>query len=329
MAQEIKYEFSNACNYLFERMSNEVARRIKELRLQAKDIIVSRNTAGKHVAKVQAEEKEARSLRILLSRVKNNRRYAANKYLVTPIIIDPLKKGLLFNDVRELHWGDYSVTASYTQELFVQLATDILDDYLDKYPALHEALLDYVPYAKWSVYFELSLKYPDDVQYLLGYPQEELSANVLDARKQAIARLYEMKRPGETDDSFGDLFTDMFIGFTNEEDKKENEGFHKLDERIENFVAGELNELLESFKPSDQSFGKRTHMIMKDDLYKNMEHNLFVEERRTFEIQENYNISINEHDPTMLWQEVLIANQQYFEALEKAQKGLDHKWEFE
>ena len=189
---------------------------------------------------------------------------------------------------------------------------------------MHQALTDYVPYAKWTVYLDVSFDHPDEMKYLLGYTQEELFSNVINAREQAISRLYRMSHPTEEMTSFGDAFTDLFIAFTHKLDKKGNKGFYKLDERIQGFVAEELSSLLEVYKPSDKSLGRRAHMLMKDDIPQELD-----DIQRDFQNQEDWNLFIDETNPVGLQRELLLESQRYVERLEEIQEKLDHDWKDE
>ena len=304
-----KYKFERTCDYLFQRTASEVDRRIKANNLKNLDVDAEREP--------------------LVSRIRNNKRVKdINRNLIPYSMMNNLQSKLDFTDVRELFWGSDEIIHGYVKDLFQKIMLDILEERCNDelYHALHNALIDYVPYAQWTVYADVSAHQSEEnTRYFFGYEKNQIIENTKSAKANAIARLYA-KTFEEVGYAVGDIFTEKFIELTHKtktysktdpETKKletevNNRGFFKLSKSIQEFAIQELQPLFVALEVSKESLGKRVYSLLMEDVPPVLNQFTSLEQN-----QSDYNNQLN----TKSYGEILIASNEYVKMLNKIQSN--------
>jgi len=168
---EISECYKRTCEFIYQQASKRVRDRRNEMNLRAKDIF-------------ESDPK-------MISRIENARRGVNNEYLIPPRVALSLVENLKFTDDTEVYWGSDSEFDLYIEELFVALCLDILEgNRIDVKNALHDLLLDYIPYAKCFALREICSSSQIDMHWLLNEKEEELDEKFYRAREESIMRLY-------------------------------------------------------------------------------------------------------------------------------------------
>ena len=225
----------------------------------------------------------------LVGRIRRNERIPEkNPYLISPGAVDSLIFNLGYEDdggEHRLFWGGDEGIHTYNADLFFALCRDILyDDSTEVRTDLHALLMEYVPYAKWSAYFEICLdSYGSGKRWLLngrlclqsGIEGEEIIHNLAITEQEAITRLYTRRARGLfgeiTDKTGGEHFHDAWKAFTHEthlmgKSRGKNKGFKQLPKRLAEFAENEFLKVLLKMRVDDNLLGERAYELISVDV---------------------------------------------------------------
>ena len=160
---------------------------------------------------------------------------------------------LNFSSEKEILWGTDEEISSYIFDLFILLWEEVSSSpKFEITPDLY--LCDYVPYAKYSSYWEVLFS-PTNIYPALYYSiyEDEVINGIDPARNEAIKHLYNKCKKE---------FLSLFISFTNIQTS-----FHKLDKIIENeLLANLFVKMIKKYEPDSSSLGLRVRDLIKYDL---------------------------------------------------------------
>ena len=275
----------------------------------------------------------------LLSHIFNNRRTANNPYLITPAAGKKLTEALGFGNTRELYWGSDQEIEGYAEELFSHIVLDVFNENHEELRnTLHEVLIDFIPYAKWSPYLsaseEADTSAASETWYFADFNlnKPDIVNNVKIARAAAISRFYRQQH------KLGGTFLSRFIEFTEEVYELDyrarklksspgnignNRGFKKLPDRIEQFAREQVQQIFSKKLPLKNSLGKRVYMLMAEDLVTISNASIYWS---TLDGLEELLPGGDEDDGEAryhLLNRLLRANNEYIERLEKIQQDAD------
>ena len=203
-----------------------------------------------------------------ISYIINNTRTKNNRFLITDAVIhnfcldkkrcEYIDCGLIpnleFKNEKELLWGTDEEVKSYIEDLFV-LLWDEVSNKNSKYIIDTESYLcDYIPYAKYSTYW--NLLYSSENQSLAityGILEDDVISNIDITRKNAVKYLY---RRCYTD------FYNTFMSFA-----ESTPSFHKIDKVFkESFIEQLFIPMLKKYEPNASSLGLRVRDLIKTDI---------------------------------------------------------------
>lgn len=203
-----------------------------------------------------------------ISWIINNRRTKNNRFLITDAIISNsykdeetgcyIKFGLLekldFKSTKEIFWGTTEEITGYLPDLFKLLWNEIVLKDNDYQIDSELFLCDYVPYAKystfWNILFSKSNNYPA-IAY--GIYEDDVIENIDFARECALDYFYNKCKQD---------FAAIFSDFTDK-----TTSFHKIDKIFQHSFIEELFiPMLNRFKPNGNSLGLRVKNLIECDL---------------------------------------------------------------
>ncbi|MBR4948752.1 MAG: hypothetical protein IKZ29_09340 [Clostridiales bacterium] len=217
-----------------------------------------------------------------ISRIINNNRQKNNPYLISNAVLksfyideggDHIPCGLVekldFESVKEVLWGSDKEIESYIHELFNLLWEEVCVQEHQIDAELY--LSDYIPYAKYSTYWDLLFNNntsgilhvspaDDEAKKVVltaistfGIYEDTVIELIDPARKEALLFLYSKCHED---------FLSKFLEFANNTDS-----YHSLNKTIKNvLVNGIFIPLLEKHKPDASSLGLRVRNLIKEDL---------------------------------------------------------------
>lgn len=241
-------DLEQTMEYIYKKCSERIDTRIKEKGVKAYQIY-------------PADPK-------LISRIRNNnRKNKNNKYLLTnsamrtkdesgkPVGLIPI---LHFKNEHEILWGNELEFKKNLFMIFYYLIKDLLSS--DFEADVKDTLYDYVPYAKYSAFFQIILE-AEPLPGNIGLPflscygvyEDEVFSNLEKAEDDAIEYLYLKCK---------DNFEQVFFDFT-----KETLSFTKINKVIEkNFINLVFIALLKKYLPGIDSLGLRVKNLIQADI---------------------------------------------------------------
>lgn len=198
-----------------------------------------------------------------ISWIINNNKTRNNRFLITDAVLENhddfmnpigLLQKLTFNNKREILWGTDEEINKYLPELFRLLWLEVTEDnnpyQLDK----ELYLCDYVPYAKYSTYWDI-LYSPENIYPAIKYGiyEDDIMKNIDLAREYAFKYVYHKCKHD---------FAEIFFSFANN-----TTSFHKIDKVFQSsFIEERFIPMLNVYKPDDNSLGIRAKMLIESDL---------------------------------------------------------------
>ena len=231
--------------------------------------------------------------------------------MITPKLLNGLDESgdacgivpvLGFKDEYEVLWGTNEEFNNNLHQIFRNIISDLLD--MHTYDIeINNVLCDYVPFAKYSTYFQLILKTQLPVIPYYGITEDEILFNIDNAEENAIDFLY--LKP-----DFNKNFDEIFSNFIQQNDLKTK--YTNIDKKITNkFVQPHLIPLLKKYAPSGDSLGLRVKNIIEHDLSQSKDLIRAHEENRT--------LSDSEYKKALI-----SASSSYIVKLEEIQKSFMH-----
>lgn len=200
-----------------------------------------------------------------ISWIINNNRTKNNRFLITDAVLencddfgepDGLLAKLPFRNRNEILWGTDDEIECYLPLLFELLWDEV--SYQDNPNHIDKELYlcDYIPYAKystyWNILFSPNNKYP---ALLYGIYEDDVINNIDSARDEALAFLYTKCKY---------KFTNIFIKFAYSTDS-----FHKINKVFQHtFIEQLFIPMLLQFAPNESSLGLRVRDLIFSDLSK-------------------------------------------------------------
>jgi hypothetical protein len=198
-----------------------------------------------------------------ISLIINNRRTKNNRFLITDSVLEHFSKDgttiglypmLKFNSKSEILWGTKEEISQYLPSLFELLLNEISKEKNDYQIDKNLFLCDYVPYAKYSTYWNILFtkknKYPA-VAY--GIYEDDVIDNYDKAENEALNYLYNKCK-----DDFFKIFSDF---------AKETTSFNKINKVFQqSFIKELFIPMLNKFKPDGNSLGLRVKNLIECDL---------------------------------------------------------------
>lgn len=198
-----------------------------------------------------------------ISWIINNHRTKNNRFLITDSVLQSyickdksigLLPKLSFSSKSEILWGTKEEITSYLPDLFRLLWNEVSEENNFYHINKEEYLCDYIPYAKYSTYWNILLSpqnYFPAIAY--GIYENTVFENIDSAREYAFKFLY---------DKCKNDFAKIFIDFTDQ-----TASFHKIDMVFrQSFIEKLFIPMLNRFKPDDNSLGMRVKMLIEKDL---------------------------------------------------------------
>lgn len=175
---------------------------------------------------------------------------AEHKYIPCGLLETP---ELYFTNRSEILWGTKSEIKTYLKDLFTLLWTEISEDY-ETYKIQTELyLLDYVPYAKYSTYWNILFS-PNNPHPAIAYGvmEDDIIQNIDSAREAAFDYFYQK------------CCLDFELSFLFLSQKTET--FRKINKAIENFIFNEFIPILQKHAPTASSLGLRVQSMIINEL---------------------------------------------------------------
>lgn len=176
---------------------------------------------------------------------------------------------LKFDSKKDILWGTDEEISSYLQDLFILLWNEVTAKESTYGIDPDVFLFDYIPYAKYSAYWEIlfSQKYgapislvkiPEDQinkhpAIIYGIYEDDVISNIEPAKENALLFLYHNCK---------DDFQKCFLDFT-----KRVDSFHKINKVFQkDFIETSFLSLLEKHTPNASSLGLRVYNLIKSDI---------------------------------------------------------------
>ena len=198
-----------------------------------------------------------------ISWIINNKRTKNNRFLITNAVLyntDESGKaiGLLpmleFKSKQEILWGTKDEISKYLPDLFELLWIEITKDNNEYQIDKELFLCDYVPYAKystyWNILFSKNNKYP---AFAYAIREDDVIENYDNAENEAFKFLYNKCK-----DDFSKIFND-FVNETTSFNRI-NKVFHQ------SFIEKLFIPMLDKHKPDGNSLGLRVKNLIECDL---------------------------------------------------------------
>ncbi|MFH5836184.1 hypothetical protein ACHAL6_08915 [Proteiniclasticum sp. C24MP] len=198
-----------------------------------------------------------------ISWIINNRRTQNNRFLITDAALDTtddflendgLVHKLPFNNIKEILWGTDEEIRNYLQDLF-RIIWNEVSSVNNAYQIDKELFMsDYVPYAKystyWNILFSVNNVYP---AILYGILEDDVINNIDSARDSALLYFYEKCKSD---------FEDIFLEFANR-----TKSFSKINKVfLKSFIEDSFIPMLNEYQPDDHSLGLRVKKLIASDL---------------------------------------------------------------
>ena len=237
-----------------------------------------------------------------ISWIINNKKTKNNRFLICDAIFEVFDKdennsfGLIpklkFTNRQEILWGNENEIHSYLPELF-KILWEVVTENVSEYSIDKELYLcDYIPYAKystyWNILFDRNNHYP---ALFYGMYEDDVVNNLDSAQDEAFRYLYK---------KCAVPFANIFHQFT-----ANNDSFHKLDKILkEKFIDSLFVPMLNDLKPNEFSLGLRVKNLIYADLSKCAE------------------LIANHGSPNNINSQLINASSTYIIALEKIQNEI-------
>lgn len=198
-----------------------------------------------------------------ISWIINNNRTKNNRFLISDAVIENCDdfgnpNGLLpklsFKNKKEILWGTHNEIANYLPELFKLLWNEITSKD-SPYKIDRELFLcDYIPYAKYSTYWNILYSSPNKYPAITyGILEDDVVNNIENAESCALTYLYNKCKND---------FMNIFSEFTDK-----TTSFSRINRIFQqNFVENLFIPMLENYKPNESSLGLRVKSLILSDL---------------------------------------------------------------
>lgn len=235
----------NILEFFYKRASTRISDRIKEKQIP-----------HSHIYKDDPKQ---------ISWIINNNRTKNNRFLICDAVLGNSENeeinfeyGLIpklgFQNRKEVLWGsDYEIE-SYLVDLFRLIWDEVTTDD-SEYKIDKELLLcDYIPYAKYSTYWNILFVEKNNYPAILYGIYEDIVIKEIDSsRAGALYYLYNKSK---------DLFKEKFFQFT-----FSTKSFHKINKVFkEKFIDQQFVPMLNHFIPDESSLGLRVKNLISADL---------------------------------------------------------------
>lgn len=223
----------------------------------------------------------------IISKIINNHRMRINRFLITDAAISSsyfdtdenalISTGLLhnldFTNKKEILWGTGEEIKNYLPDLFKMLWDELPDKDSEYQIDKDFILLDYVPYAENSAYFDLILSFNYDRPFMVLYGRsEDVVLHNQEKYKQKAFEFLYLKCAKEFEKIFDD-----FCSAT--------DSFHKIDKVFKKeFIDTVFINLIKENIPDESSLGLRVKNIIKNDLSQSAD--LIIKHRKTGQFDE-------------------------------------------
>ena len=233
----------NILEFFYKMTSNRIKNKVEELNLKHREIYMR-------------DSKQ-------ISWIIHNKRTKNNRFLITNAVIqnsddfgedDGLLRKLEFNNIKEILWGTDDEIVNYLPDLFKLLWNEITSDD-NPYDIDKELFLcDYVPYAKYSTYWNILFSstniYP---AFAYGICEDDVVENIDDARNCAFSYLYT-----KLENDFANIFSE----FTNH-----TTSYNKINRVFQqSFIEDLFVPMLKEHTPNVNSLGLRVKSLIESDL---------------------------------------------------------------
>lgn len=242
----LNMKIDNVAEFFYQRTSKRIENRIKEYKLK-------NSITYEDIYPYDPKQ---------ISYITHERRTGNNRFLVTDAVLQNFSKetgeeiGIVpklgFKNCQEALWGNETEIDGYLPELF-RLLWDELEDKNNYNIDKGLLLSDYIPYAKYSKYWEIL--YSDSKHYpalYYGIREDDVWENIKPATEEAINYLYQ---------KCANKFADNFKTFVNS-----TFSFHKLNKKLERFIDTFFVPMLKEAMPDKNSLGLRVKMLIEADL---------------------------------------------------------------
>lgn len=198
-----------------------------------------------------------------ISWIINNKRTNNNRFLICDAVLDSyfdkhcgLVPMLGFKNAQEVLWGTESEIFEYSQELFFLLWDEVTAPNSEYGIDKEQYLCDYVPYAKYSTYY--NLLFSKDNRYravYYGVLEDDVISSKAESEDRAAFFLFQKCAL-----KFIEQFN-IFASLT--------ASFHKINKVFKKkFMDSQFVPMLRNFSPNEFSFGFRVKTLITDDLSK-------------------------------------------------------------
>ena len=197
-----------------------------------------------------------------ISWIINNKRTKNNRFLITDAVLSSdneyeptgLLPKLSFRNKEEILWGTDEEITSYLFDLFKLLLDEVPKENNFCQIDTELFLCDYVPYAKYSTYWNILNSQSFFPAIAFGISEDIISENMYSARENAFRYLYSKCKND---------FTTIFINFANN-----TNSFHKINKVFRQKFIDELfiPMLFPEYEPDTSSLGLRVKKLIESDL---------------------------------------------------------------
>lgn len=231
-------------DFIYKSCSQRIATRVKETRLTQNQIYPN-------------DPKQ-------ISNIINNKRTANNRFLVCDAVMGNVshlrskRVGLIpmlrFQNEQEVLWGTLDERKAYLPQLFGVIMSDLLSHESELDFSISDVLCDFVPFAKYSAYWEVVFSNGNNIPALyFGITEDEILENIELSKENAVDFLY-CKYKKE--------FFEIFTKFS-----EETKSFKKINMVFyENFIKGEFIPLIKKSAEDRKSLGQRVKNLILADL---------------------------------------------------------------
>ncbi|OMD61699.1 hypothetical protein [Paenibacillus odorifer] len=219
-----------------------------------------------------------------------------------------LQKNLRFDSIHEMLWGTSEEKNDYTILIFISLINDLLNTEEDFSKEIKEILVDYIPFAKNQTFFEMFITQEIEIPYLpnqkiyklppyfYGITEDSIFEDQPLVRFEAIVYLYS---------KCGQEFEGIFNEFVDERSNLKN-----LNRDLRDFAHNSLKEMLNGYKPNENSLGMRVRNLLRSDWKAQAD----LEFQKTKRNQSNNTVNIKEY--------LVESSLQYIKSLEYIQQKM-------
>ncbi len=236
--------FKNTIDYIYSMCAKRVSEKIADKKLKLHEIYPS-------------DPKQ-------ISWIQNNKRTKNNRYLVSPAVLYKYDKdygtvGIIpklgFKNCMEVLWGTEKEIDSYLPTLFCNIMNDLLTDEIDVDIDINNLLCDYIPFAKYSAYWDILFKTENQFPAIFfGIKEDTVVKHIDNARDKAIEHLFHKCKED---------FKNSYIEFASD-----TISFSKMDKIFVEYCTQSIIPFLKKYIPAEDSLGLRVKNLISADLSK-------------------------------------------------------------